>query len=145
MGHVVDEETTKKIIRDEFSDLDLVLLEDAKNYHAWQYRIWLVQRAFVPRSLFLPGELSMTGQMLRRDILNNSAWNHRLFIKTCEPSDLEDEVSFAHQQIDICPANPCPWRYLGAIIGLSRGHVRVPPSLRQSHPTECLQYLQTKS
>lgn len=49
---------------------------DAKNYHVWSYRQWLVRRF----DLWEKGELESTEEMLKKDIRNNSAWNHRWFV-----------------------------------------------------------------
>ena len=49
---------------------------DAKNYHVWSYRQWLVRRF----DLWDKGELESTEEMLKMDIRNNSAWNHRWFV-----------------------------------------------------------------
>lgn len=53
---------------------------DAKNYHAWQYRQWLVQRF----GLSLEAELSLTDALLVLDAHNNSAWNHRQFVRSMD-------------------------------------------------------------
>lgn len=61
---------------------------DAKNYHVWSYRQWLVRRF----DLWDEGELEATEQLIEDDVRNNSAWNHRFFVVSgCEPSKLEDK------------------------------------------------------
>lgn len=60
------------------NELDLIreiLGDDSKNYHAWQYRRWLVDFFCVP----IKDELKFTELMLLDDSLNNSAWNHRFY------------------------------------------------------------------
>ena len=47
---------------------------DAKNYHVWSYRQWLVRRF----ELWDEGELEATEKLIEEDVRNNSAWNHRL-------------------------------------------------------------------
>lgn len=49
---------------------------DAKNYHVWSYRQWLVRRF----DLWDQGELEETERFIGEDIRNNSAWNHRWFV-----------------------------------------------------------------
>ena len=49
---------------------------DAKNYHVWSYRQWLVRRF----SLWDQGELEETEHLIDEDVRNNSAWNHRWFV-----------------------------------------------------------------
>jgi protein farnesyltransferase/geranylgeranyltransferase type-1 subunit alpha len=61
---------------------------DAKNYHVWSYRQWLVRRF----NLWEEGELETTEQLIEEDVRNNSAWNHRFFLVSgCKPSRLEDK------------------------------------------------------
>ena len=48
---------------------------DAKNYHAWSYRIWLVERFQL-----WDGELDYVDHLLDEDVCNNSAWSYRYFI-----------------------------------------------------------------
>jgi len=49
---------------------------DAKNYHVWSYRQWLVKRF----NLWDDGELEATEKLIDEDVRNNSAWNHRFFL-----------------------------------------------------------------
>jgi protein farnesyltransferase/geranylgeranyltransferase type-1 subunit alpha len=49
---------------------------DMKNYHVWSYRQWLVQRF----GLWDAGELESTDELLKKDVRNNSAWNHRWYV-----------------------------------------------------------------
>lgn len=54
---------------------------DSKNYHVWSHRAWFVD--FVGLSSTNEGlleELRFCDEMLQRDIFNNSAWSHRMFI-----------------------------------------------------------------
>lgn len=51
---------------------------DAKNYHVWTYRHWLVRRF----SLWdCPRELQDIESLLASDVRNNSAWTHRWMLK----------------------------------------------------------------
>jgi protein farnesyltransferase/geranylgeranyltransferase type-1 subunit alpha len=54
------------------------LAEDAKNYHTWSYRQWLL--AFVNDDSLWERELDFVDSMLNHDIRNNSAWHHRFFV-----------------------------------------------------------------
>ncbi len=49
---------------------------DAKNYHVWSYRQWVVNKF----GLRDQAELDCIDQMIARDVRNNSAWNHRWFV-----------------------------------------------------------------
>lgn len=53
-----------------------MLDKDAKNYHVWSYRQWLVKKF----DLWDAGELQECVRFLNHDIRNNSAWNHRWFV-----------------------------------------------------------------
>lgn len=71
------------------ADLDLIheiLIDDSKNYHAWQYRRWLVDFFAIPSE----NELEFCNLMLTNDRLNNSAWNHRFY--TIAHEGFMDEV-----------------------------------------------------
>ena len=59
----------------ESSFLALMLEKDAKNYHVWSYRQWLVRHFSLWDS-----ELPLIEAFLRDDVRNNSAWNHRWFL-----------------------------------------------------------------
>ena len=56
---------------------EAVLAEDAKNYHAWQYRQWIITTF----SLW-DKELDYVNKLLTDDFRNNSAWNQRHFVIT---------------------------------------------------------------
>jgi protein farnesyltransferase/geranylgeranyltransferase type-1 subunit alpha len=65
---------------------------DAKNYHTWSYRQWIlgyfggVERGAVGRvgeecyGGVWAGEVGFVEAMLDRDVRNNSAWHHRFFV-----------------------------------------------------------------
>jgi protein farnesyltransferase/geranylgeranyltransferase type-1 subunit alpha len=94
---------------------------DAKNYHVWSYRQWLVQRF----NLWDEGELEFTEAMLRKDVRNNSAWNHRWFVINGREVDgisgvtdrniREREVEFTKAALALAPQNRSAWNYLRGI------------------------------
>lgn len=57
------------------SFLALILAKDAKNYHVWSYRQWLVRHFSLWDS-----DLPLIEAFLQDDVRNNSAWNHRWFL-----------------------------------------------------------------
>lgn len=75
-----DEAARAELLRSERDDLQLAFLDEPKNYHAWQYRHWLMLRFALP----LDTELAFTTDMIRRDPYNNSAWNYRHSIRRRE-------------------------------------------------------------
>lgn len=104
--------------------------KDAKNYHVWSYRQWLVRHF----SLW-DNELSYVESLLQADVRNNSAWNHRWFIVFArhmdpemhsikdqganlevEPAIMEKEIEYAKAAIAIAPQNQSPWNYLRGVV-----------------------------
>lgn len=109
-----------------------MLEADAKNYHVWSYRQWLVKRF----DMWDQGELQDMERMIDDDVRNNSAWNHRFYIvnarcklgrsadKSASPtrgaamSGVRDkkirvrEIEFAKAKILLAPQNESPWSYL---------------------------------
>ena len=90
---------------------------DAKNYHTWAYRQWVLSFFFgasLPplvdgtpepttstraadiegRDKVWAGELEYVDELLEDDVRNNSAWNHRFFVAFESGSEkgTEDEV-----------------------------------------------------
>lgn len=103
---------------------------DAKNYHVWSYRHWLVRHF----SLW-DTELPYLDSLLQADIRNNSAWNHRWFIIFARHTDpekhsiknndaisevphetFEVEIQYAKAAITKAPQNQSPWLYLRGIL-----------------------------
>lgn len=83
---------------------------DQKNYHAWQYRQWLVRRFSLPAA----PELALTERLIEEDAFNNSAWNHRAFIvHRMEPPGLDkaSELLFADQRLARYPSNRSAHNY----------------------------------
>ena len=50
-------------------------MEDAKNYHAWAHRQWVVRTYNLWQ-----GEYGIIEELLDADVRNNSAWNQRYFV-----------------------------------------------------------------
>lgn len=73
----------------------VILADDAKNYHAWQHRQWVIKVGVaswvstVRSSPDLPiaadvqslgDELGYVDSLIQDDLRNNSAWNQRYFV-----------------------------------------------------------------
>lgn len=129
---------------------------DQKNYHTWAYRQWVL--AFFGgmsdhQDLHLPGasqfpqlwdaELSYTDKMIRRDIRNNSAFNHRwfcIFGRALQSKDRLDpalekqrdqEIAYALDILSMAPNNASPWNYLRGYVWLlliGSLHQSLPPN-----------------
>lgn len=95
--------------------------KDAKNYHVWSYRQWMVRRF----GLWEKGELEFTEKLIEKDVRNNSAWNHRWYVINGRAAEgvlgvkdetiKQREVEFAKAAAAKAPQNQCPWSYLRGI------------------------------
>jgi len=54
------------------------LKADAKNYHTWSHRQWVL--AFFNEEDLWLRELDFVESMVVQDVRNNSAWHHRFFV-----------------------------------------------------------------
>ncbi len=114
----------------ETSFLALMFTKDAKNYHVWSYRQWLVRNF----SLW-DFELPYIESLLQSDVRNNSAWNHRWFVVFARHTDpekhsikhddadsevpleiIEREIAYAKAAISTAPQNQSPWNYLRGVL-----------------------------
>jgi protein farnesyltransferase/geranylgeranyltransferase type-1 subunit alpha len=55
-----------------------ILKTDAKNYHTWSHRQWLL--AHFDQEELWANELPFIDRLLADDVRNNSAWHHRFFV-----------------------------------------------------------------
>lgn len=113
----------------ELSFLSNMFAKDAKNYHVWSYRQWLVRHF----SLW-DCELPYIESLLREDVRNNSAWNHRWFVVFAQNVDptkgtrkdadavsvkleiIERELEYTKNAIRTAPQNQSPWNYLRGVV-----------------------------
>ena len=90
---------------------EIVLAQDAKNYHAWQHRQWVLDTF----KLF-DNEIEFVERLLEDDIRNNSAWNQRYFVVKQTEGFTEDvitrELVFTVKSIKIIVNNESAWNYL---------------------------------
>ena len=59
--------------------------EDAKNYHTWSYRQWILgyfgaEGEGEGDDNVWEGEIDFVDFMISKDVRNNSAWHHRFFV-----------------------------------------------------------------
>lgn len=118
--------------------------QDSKNYHVWTYRHWLVRRFGL---WDLPRELEDVDALLKADVRNNSAWNHRYMLRFGPRADepdggmvaagtgkvpgvhdvvdedvVDSELEVAKEAILKAPENRSPWWYArGVLRAASRG------------------------
>lgn len=96
--------------RRELPILQMMIEDDTKNYHVWSFRKWCV--------LFFQDfshELSYSDLLIKRDIYNNSAWTHRMFVfKHSEPdsTQIKLEIDYVKDKIELVPQNVSVWSYL---------------------------------
>jgi len=118
-------------------ELDFIaksLMVDAKNYHTWSYRQWLL--AYFDDDALWSGELDFVEKMLKDDLRNNSAWHHRFFVvfqcgvrKGDEDRDavLKRELAFVKDNISLAPNNASAWNYFRGVLD----HTHTPYSMFQ--------------
>lgn len=116
--------------------------QDSKNYHVWTYRHWLVRHF---KLWDLPREIEDIDALLKADVRNNSAWNHRYMLRfgprgdepdsgmanagdmATDPAekgqlavvdeDLVDaELKYAQEAIVRAPENRSPWWYARGVL-----------------------------
>lgn len=92
--------------------LAAMLQEDPKNHHVWSYRKWLVERFDMHNDV---RELDFVDLCLSSDVLNNSAWTHRFFLKFAAGANdmvANSEIEYVCRKIKELPQNPAAWNYL---------------------------------
>ncbi|KAF2769328.1 protein prenylyltransferase [Teratosphaeria nubilosa] len=136
LGDGVDGERLAEVVQGERQFVGKMFEMDAKNYHVWSYRQWLVKRF----GLWEDGELEFTEAMLEKDVRNNSVWNHRWYVVNgregeaeggvsgvVDPKIRERETEVALKAIARAPQNQSPWNYLRGIArksGMSLKHLK---------------------
>jgi protein farnesyltransferase/geranylgeranyltransferase type-1 subunit alpha len=105
-------------VEGELRFLEAMLDEDGKNYHVWSFRQWFVKR----RPECRDREVSYVTARIKRDVYNNSAWNHRFFIqfevRHGEWTDArkQEEVKYVMDMITLAPDNAAAWNYFKGIL-----------------------------
>ncbi|KAF8961814.1 hypothetical protein BDZ97DRAFT_1176015 [Flammula alnicola] len=114
---------------------------DAKNYHTWSYRQWLLASCYGPGAAMnednddsiveeadaiWAAELDFVDAMLTHDVRNNSAWHHRFFVvfgcrgPIAQENEKERlfrrELIYTKQSISLAPSNPSAWNYLRGLL-----------------------------
>jgi protein farnesyltransferase/geranylgeranyltransferase type-1 subunit alpha len=89
-----------------------MLENDSKNYHAWSYRQYLIERHGLWEY-----EIVDVHRLILNDVRNNSAWNQRFFVISKGPEPITDEIItreivYAIGMIHMAPHNESPWAYL---------------------------------
>ncbi|OON17980.1 protein prenyltransferase alpha subunit repeat-containing domain protein, partial [Opisthorchis viverrini] len=106
----------QSIGQEELDFTDTVISDDSKNYHAWQYRRWVVTYFGMPSA----GELQYTNRLIQEDMYNNSAWNHRFVVVTKDegltPPVLQREIDYVQRIIRAAPNNESSWNYLYGLL-----------------------------
>jgi protein farnesyltransferase/geranylgeranyltransferase type-1 subunit alpha len=103
----------------ELTYLSRILSTDAKNYHTWAYRQWVLTYYGDTHPNLWEHELIATDLLIEDDVRNNSAWHHRFFISFASgaQSDVTDrELAFVKSKISLAPNNLSAWNYLRGIL-----------------------------
>lgn len=94
-----------------------IYLSDSKNYHAWSYRLW-----FVERFQLWDGELEFVNEELSGgQFTNNSLWSYRYFLlmKTREFNRelVKNEINYAlNLLMTKNPNNEAAWVYMKGLL-----------------------------
>jgi len=84
---------------------------DAKNYHAWSHRQWILRKFNC-----FENEMKFVELLIEEDIRNNSAWNQRHFV--CDNTTgftkqvIDRELRYTFDIVQRAPHNESPWNYL---------------------------------
>jgi len=105
---------------------------DAKNYHTWAYRQWVlchfcgVSKDEVNADVW-KGEIDFVESLLNMDLRNNSAWNHRFFVvfesgKGGGDTEevVERELSYVYEKLGLAPNNASAWNYVRGVMKKSK-------------------------
>jgi protein farnesyltransferase/geranylgeranyltransferase type-1 subunit alpha len=105
--------------------LEEIFASDPKNYHAWSYRLWLVERFQL-----WAGELDFIEEMLDDDVTNNSVWSYRYFIimktaKTFSSELVNSEIEYIiHRRLRQNLLNESVWVYARGLLATSKEEVK---------------------
>ncbi|KAJ3130752.1 CAAX geranylgeranyltransferase alpha subunit [Physocladia obscura] len=113
---LTNDELKEKVLSTEIDYINKQFETDAKNYHAWSYRQWLVRHFNI-----WGRELDDINRLIESDFRNNSAWNHRFFYFTnnpegFSPEHVKSEIDFAMVYNMKAPNNESSWNYLKGIV-----------------------------
>mmetsp|Transcript_7161 Transcript_7161/g.22915 ORF Transcript_7161/g.22915 Transcript_7161/m.22915 type:complete len:413 (-) Transcript_7161:27-1265(-) len=125
---------TLAAMHDEIVFVDEHLDEDAKNYHAWTHRQWVINvlgerldSQASHRSVH-HGEETFVARLLADDVANNSAWSYAYFLRAHAPvalrgdnpwPSLEARIAAAAKAMDAIKQNVnnvAPWQFLRGIL-----------------------------
>jgi protein farnesyltransferase/geranylgeranyltransferase type-1 subunit alpha len=128
-----DEGKRDEFARGETLFITRILEEDAKNYHVWSYRSYLVRKLGLWKAAG-ERERKLMEEMITDDVRNNSAWSHRFFVVFSDPEQstegsgateydpkvpaevLDREIEYALEKIGWAPQNQSPWNYLRGVL-----------------------------
>lgn len=98
--------------------VELILSDEAKNYHAWSHLQWIVKNTPKEFQLTVEEEITYIEWLLNQDVYNNSAWSYRFFIVSLAPfseSLVNKEIKYCQFAISESPQNESAWNYLVAL------------------------------
>lgn len=105
-------------LRDPSRELEFterILVTDAKNYHAWQHRQWVIREFNL-----WDKEVAYVNTLIAEDVRNNSAWNQRYFVISSTSKYITEvlakEFKYTTELINTTPHNESAWNYLRGIL-----------------------------
>jgi protein farnesyltransferase/geranylgeranyltransferase type-1 subunit alpha len=96
---------------EEFEFVDLMLENDAKNYHAWSYRY----RKLIRTMLVKKHGWRDVSRWIEEDVRNNSAWHH-LYQATLENGNFDETLNYALEKVKVTPENESVWNVISGIL-----------------------------
>lgn len=99
----------------EMDFINRMIENDSKNYHAWSYRQWVIQKYQL-----WDFEWVDVARLIAEDVRNNSAWNQRYFClkNMLQKVQGESELQYIFENIKLAPLNESPWNYLQGVLKL---------------------------
>jgi protein farnesyltransferase/geranylgeranyltransferase type-1 subunit alpha len=70
-------EELESVFKNEMLFLEQIFNSDSKNYHAWSYKVWIVERYELWNN---QEHMVFVDKMLDNDVMNNSVWSFRYFL-----------------------------------------------------------------
>lgn len=115
------------------------LAVDSKNYHVWAHFSWLLSTApgSTKLTVSVTEDLNYTKNLLKTDVLNNSAWAFRHFLVTScggQKEVLETEHEYVEAKLESAPQNTSVWDYAEELMRLK---IITPSQLRKLAEKHC--------
>ena len=112
-------EIYQKDFTEELDFLYEIFQSDKKNYHAWSYRLWFIERF----NLINAEEYEFVDEELQDEPTNNTLWTYRYFLnfKTKPFNDefVKAEIAYTLKKLEKDYTNEAAWVYLRGYLAKS--------------------------